>query len=405
MAPGPVLRRDGRVPLSYRFNGPGKRLITAIGYNQANKPIATDERYYTVGDGIAFITPKDGGTYGPALVFQVTAGEGVARVEYSVDGNNPIGTGTDKASNFRVEQTLVNMGQREITAKAYDAAGMLVDEVKIKITVGNGTNFRFAYPNNGGSYKPMVRFLMEVSRPDVTRVVYLANPMIMIGESSDRNGQFPNTYTFTQFGRRTITAQGFNAQGQKVAEAQIQILVTDQNGAVPGGSMNDPAPPEPGPNPNTASGGDLATEAYKLYSPTYGSRRRADGSSMGSSGRCWHYVKQALYRWEISSSEYSRLGGAGPCSSYNFDMSAYCGGRNAAANPQILQSAWGMTRVNIAPSSAARGDLIFWDRGCNGFNATHGHVEVAQGDGTACSDYCGRIKAGNPSCASVFRPN
>jgi hypothetical protein len=396
----------GEFPLSYRFNGPGKRLITAIGYNQANKPIATDERYYTVGDGIAFITPKDGGTYGPALVFQVTAGEGVARVEYSADGNNPIGTGTDKASNFRVEQTLVNMGQREITAKAYDAAGMLVDEVKIKITVGNGTNFRFAYPNNGGSYKPMVRFLMEVSRPDVTRVVYLANPAFKIGESSDRNGQFPNTYTFNQFGRRTITAQGFNAQGQKVAEAQIQILVTDQSGAVPGGSMNDPAPvADPPPTTNSASADSLAREAYKLYSSRRGSRRRADGSGMGSAGLCWHYVYEALVRWGISESEYNRLANVGPCSASGFGNSAYCVGRNAAANPQTLQSAWGMTKLNVAPSAAPRGAMITWDRGCNGFHAVHGHIEIAQGDGTACSDYCGRIRAGNPSCANVFVPS
>jgi hypothetical protein len=397
-------KREG-FPLSYRFQGTGRRLITAIGYDNRGKPVAKDERYYTVGDGIAFISPKDGATYNPNLVFQVAAGEDVAKVEYYADGNNPIGASTDKSSNFRVEKQLTEMGERTITAKAYDASGRLVDEVTIKIRVnGNADNFRFAYPNNGGSYRPMVRFLMEVARPDVTRVTYKADPDFSLGESSNRAGQFAHAYTFNRFGRRTITAEGYNAQGQKVAQAQIQILVTNEDGAVPVGSMDDPAPVNNS-GTNTAAANDLATEAYKLYSPVYGSRRRADGSSMGSSGRCWHYVKQALYRWGISAAEYNRLRSAGPCSSYNFDLSAYCVGRNAAANPQTLLSAWGMTKINVAPSQAPRGALITWDRGCNGFNATHGHIEVAQGDGTACSDYCGRIRAGNPSCANVFVPS
>jgi hypothetical protein len=391
-------------PLAYRFQGVGRRLISAVGYNAQGEPVASTERYYTVGDGISFISPKDKGTYNSNMVFQVAASEDVAKVEYS-DGGTALGASTDKSGNFRLETMLAGMGERTITAKAYDANGKLVDEVTIKITINAmADNFRFAYPNDGGSYKPDLRFLMEVSRPDVTRVVYTADPSFALGESSDRNGQFPKTYTLNKYGKRTITADGYNAQGQKVATAKIQILVTDENGAVPAGSTNDPAP-TPNPGTNTGAANDLATEAYKLSSPVYGSRRRADGSSMGSSGRCWHYVKQALYRWGISASEYSRLGGAGSCSAYNFDLAAYCVGVNASANPQTLKSAWGMTKINVAPSAAPRGALITWHKGCNGFNAQYGHIEVAQGDGTACSDYCGRIRAGNPSCANVFVPS
>jgi hypothetical protein len=393
--------------LTYRFNGTGRRLLSAIGYDMRGKPVAKTERYYVVGDGLSFISPRDGGRYSPELSFQVAASDDVTRIEYVADGQHPIGSSENRAGNFRVDQTLNQMGERTITARAFDADGNLVDEVSIKITVAQGqSNFRFAYPNEGGSYKPNVRFLMEVARPDITRVEYKADPNFPLGSSSDASTQFAHSYTFTQFGRRTITATGFNAQGQQVATAQIQILVTDQNGAVPGGSTNDPPPVNNPTGPNNDSSAErLAREAYKLLSSRRGSRRRADGSQLGSSGYCWHYVYEALVRWGLSGTNYSRLAGAGPCTSAQFGNSAYCVGRNAKNNPQTLQREWGLTRLNVAPSQAPRGALITWDPGCAGFHAVHGHIEVAMGDGTACSDYCGRIRTGNPSCAGVFIHN
>jgi hypothetical protein len=61
-----------------------------------------------------------------------------------------------------------------------------------------------------------------------------------------------------------------------------------------------------------------------------------------------------------------------------------------------------MQRINVDPRNAPRGAIIAYDPGCAGFNSTHGHIEVAQGNGTACSDYCGNIRSGAASCASVY---
>ncbi len=137
----------------------------------------------------------------------------------------------------------------------------------------------------------------------------------------------------------------------------------------------------------------LATEAAKN-----------DGQR--SKGLCWKYVKQSAGRAGLDGFGYSDpMASKGPCSSYNYQLSAYCGGRNWNANPSDLQSTWGFTKLDVHPTEAPRGAIIFWDRGCNGYHATHGHVEIALGDGRACSDYCGTIKSGGGSCSYVFVPS
>lgn len=124
-----------------------------------------------------------------------------------------------------------------------------------------------------------------------------------------------------------------------------------------------------------------------------------------SRGLCWRHVKQAADRAGLDGLGYSDpLGGAGPCSNYNYQLSAYCGGRNWNANPGQLSSTWGFTKVDVHPTEAPPGSIIFWDKGCNGFHARHGHVEIAVGNGRACSDYCGNIKSGGGSCSYVFAP-
>lgn len=124
-----------------------------------------------------------------------------------------------------------------------------------------------------------------------------------------------------------------------------------------------------------------------------------------SKGLCWKYVKQAAGRAGLSGFGYTDpMAGKGPCSSYNYQLSAYCGGRNWNANPNDLQSTWGFTKVDVHPTEAPAGSIIFWDKGCNGFHVRHGHVEIAIGNGRACSDYCGTIKSGGGSCSYVFAP-
>ena len=129
------------------------------------------------------------------------------------------------------------------------------------------------------------------------------------------------------------------------------------------------------------------------------------GQAGGSLGRCWEYVWKALISSGVATNPGGdKLGLAGPCSLSQFNASAYCFGKNAASNPTLLYQTFRMEQLSVAPTSAPRGAVIVWDRGCNGYSSTHGHIEVAQGDGSACSDFCGTIASGGTSCAWVFAP-
>jgi len=129
------------------------------------------------------------------------------------------------------------------------------------------------------------------------------------------------------------------------------------------------------------------------------------GQAGWSQGRCWAHVWNAMLSSGVATSAGGdKLGAAGPCSPGQFNTSACCFGRNAAANPGLLYQTFRMKRLSVSPRSAPRGAVIVWDRGCNGYSSTHGHIEVSQGDGTACSDFCGSIAHGGSYCAWVFVP-
>ena len=122
-------------------------------------------------------------------------------------------------------------------------------------------------------------------------------------------------------------------------------------------------------------------------------------------GWCWREVKRSAARAGLTGLGYNDpMGSKGPCSAHNYQLSAYCGGRNWNANPQDLASTWGFTKLDVHPTEAPAGSIIFWDKSCNGYHSTHGHVEIAVGGGRACSDFCGAIRSGGGSCSYVFAP-
>ncbi len=387
--------RGNNYQVDYRFDGVGRRLISAWGYNAAGELVAKAQKYVTVGDGLSFVTPREGGTYKPDLSFEVQAvGDEFAEVIYLVNGQE-IGRSSAKGSNFQITHRL-DYGEHKVTARGVDSSGKKLDEQHVNITISDtASGLYFISPKSGGSYRAKVNMLAEASDPSITRVDYKADDQHALGTSSNRAGQFPNTYEFNQFGRRKLTAHGFNAEGREVATATIFVTLTDGSGAVPGGSMDTP-PGGGGSNPGGGSCSPNTTQADRLASDA---RAKSVPRSLG---QCWKYVKQAMQR--VGPVNPYAVGISGPCSAYNFQLSAYCFYRNANANPQELRSKYKMERINVSPTQAPRGAVISWDRGCNGFHATHGHVEISQGDGTACSDYCGRIRAGGTSCSGVYMP-
>nr|MBA2664024.1 hypothetical protein [Lujinxingiaceae bacterium] len=194
---------------------------------------------------------------------------------------------------------------------------------------------------------------------------------------------------------RRIIARGYDVDGKEIAKKEISITVTGFDGTIPGG-QTEPGSPGAG-NVNAALAEKMAIEGGKCLSPPEAARC-TNGTGGFSTGNCWRFVKRALERAGIN---YNKLQNAGPCSSFEFQIAARGFRCNADANPTILAQI-GLKKINVPTTQAPRGAIISWEKNCLGYNARYGHIEISQGNGTACSDYCGRIRGDAPSCASVY---
>jgi len=136
-----------------------------------------------------------------------------------------------------------------------------------------------------------------------------------------------------------------------------------------------------------SSGGDT-------YDATLGSQLAAaakSGSAGYSMSACYEYVWRALRSvigYQIESLPIPAT-------------SAYQFGEWVIANPSTARAELHLARTSTPASSAPRGSVIVWPRGVCGYSSAHGHIEIAQGDGTACSDFCGVIAG---CTAQVFMP-
>ncbi len=120
--------------------------------------------------------------------------------------------------------------------------------------------------------------------------------------------------------------------------------------------------------------------------------RAARNGAVGySMGKCYEYVWGALR--SVLGAQIESL----PIPA----TSAYQFGEWIIANPSTAKTRLRLVRTMTPARSAPRGSVIVWPRGVCGAHPTHGHIEIAQGDGTACSDYCGLTWTCTPQ---VFMP-
>ncbi|MBW2525781.1 MAG: hypothetical protein JRI23_16475 [Deltaproteobacteria bacterium] len=130
------------------------------------------------------------------------------------------------------------------------------------------------------------------------------------------------------------------------------------------------------------------------YDPILGDRfaAAAEAGSIGySQSACYEYVWAALR--SVLGPQIESLP-IPPTSAYQF-------GEWVIANPDRARAELHLERIVTAAADAPRGSVIVWPPGVCGYNCTHGHIEIALGDGTACSDFCGAIAG---CTAQVFMP-
>jgi hypothetical protein len=117
-------------------------------------------------------------------------------------------------------------------------------------------------------------------------------------------------------------------------------------------------------------------------------KRFADAAWYGrlgySAGQCYAYVWSALRK--VKGSQIESL----PVPA----RSAYMFGDWVDNNPISAKKSLSLVRAKGSGRSAPEGSVLVWEPGQCGYNSIHGHIEIALGDGTACSDFCGPIARG-----------
>lgn len=122
--------------------------------------------------------------------------------------------------------------------------------------------------------------------------------------------------------------------------------------------------------------------------------RAALSGNLGySASRCYEYVWKALRSvlgYEIESTSVP-------------SRSAYQFGDWADRNPSDLARIFKLKKSSVYPEKAPLGSVIVWNPGQCGYSGAHGHIEIAVGNGKACSDFCGHI-ATHCSLPRVYVP-
>jgi hypothetical protein len=325
----------------------------------------------------------------------------VAGIETGGEVVVQLAQGVKAGDSINVVQANYNVGLSDCTPSGSAEISVSVDGSTWKVlstaVSGNASlpidssYVRFTKPAQGSTHQPLVQFEAEASG-DVVEVDYLADAW-SLGVSNKPN--FAHEYEFQNGGVRELEVRGYDAQGNFVAVDKISITVEGVGGGGTGGGTNSQLAESFGEEGGTCSG----------VGNGGGAARCTDGRGGWSTGRCWAFVKAAMIRAGLATrADINQLASRVGMSSYSVQVSA-AGFKRAAdrASARDLSETMGLRKVNIPVGQAPKGAVVAWAPGCRGYHARYGHIEVAQGDGYACSDFCGSLKA-HASCASVYVP-
>jgi len=114
-----------------------------------------------------------------------------------------------------------------------------------------------------------------------------------------------------------------------------------------------------------------------------------------SSNRCYLFVWQAL----------KRVLGTKIDSTTVASRSAYQFGEWMDRNTEKGFNIFRLRKLNATGIDIPRGSVIVYKPGQCGANREHGHIEIAVGNGKACSDYCAPIRSCTPSVYAPILPD
>ena len=280
-------------PLIHDFWGSGNRVLEARAYDAEDVLLATDAQVTLMNpdSSLTFLTPLEGEVSGPVTMTVAVTGP-VARVEYWVDDQYPLGESTALAAGFPVNYQFWMAGERHLKALGYTDGGVLVGEGHRTIVVYTGcpagqlldcndlcvkeawlgdafcddgtsydadfdcaeldfdggdcdstvtaTEMSFLAPSGSGATNP-VTFQVSATA-DIAQVDYYADGWFL-GSSDQEASSYPITYTFNVGGPRTILAKGYDAQGGLLKQIQKTVDV-ELGGGSSGGDVTPSGVPD-----------------------------------------------------------------------------------------------------------------------------------------------------------------
>ena len=218
--------------LSYRYNTPGNRSITAYGYNNRRELVSKVTTPVQVRDedlNFAFVSPIQGGsaTVPNPVTLALNADASIASVEYLADDQFSFEASNLPSTGFAVEYSFFTLGKRKITAVGRDAQGNEVARTSITLTVFDPDKSMLELVEVDDVENNPVTFKASTS-PDIVRVEYTAENQFILGESLEEGNQFEVTYNFFTVGARRIVVHGYR-EGETTPAITVEKLVNVVN--------------------------------------------------------------------------------------------------------------------------------------------------------------------------------
>jgi hypothetical protein len=241
-------------PFTFELEGTVKITVKAIGSD--GQAIARDTVEVTLDNAFRFASPSGqrntghSPTHSPDLTLKVTGGPSdIVSVGYEMDAYE-LGDSTDAAAGFPLSTVINNMGERHLIAYGYDAQGDVIATAETNVTISEEiqAGLEFLNPNDGGWYTPNMVLRARGLHPGIVSVEYEIGDGQNVCRSDNPNTDFRCEHKFGETGWVEIKAVGFDTREEfesdadreehKLGEATIKILLTDENGVVPGSEVD-----------------------------------------------------------------------------------------------------------------------------------------------------------------------
>ena len=221
--------------VEYQFYGLGNRNVSAKAFDINDIYIEGTEKVVNINiiehvssGNLTLLTPGDNQTVGNPVIFTSMVDGDIKTVKYFADGDYLLGESSNSNDNYKVEYQFYGLGNRNVSAKAFDAAGEYIEGtekvVNINIVDRSIGNLTLLSPANSQQVNNPVIFT-STADGNIKTVKYFADGDYLLGESSNSNDNYKVEYRFYGLGDRIVSAKAFDANDEYIENTEIEIHI------------------------------------------------------------------------------------------------------------------------------------------------------------------------------------